>query len=270
MEKFAHSNRLCLQRVDKFKLDLKMADRWIFRPEPAMKEMYNFLEKKFGKHIREETKKDQIRHFWSTPYGLTFSYYPVIREIWYLQLDSKMPWFPRGEKDVHGCMGAYDVKLMVNELEKNPHRLWRPEPPVIQLADRIRNSRIVRHHMGPRWHVLALGFSAINNPFNLSTGYCSSDSTFEVQLNGEEPLHEQTVDEIFRWLAKRKPEILRVREKKLKNGKPHRCHFCRQEFKVIGIRKRCSRCRKVCYCAPLCQSKDWSEHKKICQPVSNE
>ena len=45
-----------------------------------------------------------------------------------------------------------------------------------------------------------------------------------------------------------------------KQEKKNACSVCNK-----ASTNRCSRCKKVYYCSPACQTTDWPEHKKICQ-----
>ena len=45
---------------------------------------------------------------------------------------------------------------------------------------------------------------------------------------------------------------------------PPLCSFCGQGESSGTSLKRCSRCKKNLYCSRVCQSIQWSEHKKYC------
>lgn len=45
------------------------------------------------------------------------------------------------------------------------------------------------------------------------------------------------------------------------------CSFCR---KIIDDKKRCGRCRVVCYCSKECQRNDWGSHKTYCVEYVSE
>lgn len=227
-----------------------MVSRWLFRKDPSKEEMYKFLNDNFGEF--KEVLKQRSKHEWFTPYGFTILCDPSLPSMWFMRLDEDITW-PPVDKEINGCINSSDVQLLIEALKQDPHRLWRPEREVIQLADALVDGKISRHHMGPKWHITAPGFSAFNNPFNLSTGYCSAGDNFEVRLGQDEPLEEQSVEDILQLLSRTRPELLKV--------EAFRCSFCREKMQVI---KKCSRCKKVRYCGQFCQKKDWDQHKKVC------
>jgi len=44
------------------------------------------------------------------------------------------------------------------------------------------------------------------------------------------------------------------------------CGFCGER----GATKRCSRCRRQCYCDAACQRAAWAEHKTVCNAMLDD
>ena len=99
---------------------------------------------------------------------------------------------------------------------------------------------------------------------NRTNGSCQTVQT----PNRFQVLCQQKIDQYFTravvYFLYRDPDHRGTELTNTLNSTGSQCQYC---MKHSPDTKKCSRCRKACYCSKSCQAKHWPEHKKVCKQI---